>query len=73
MVIDMEELYILDEVLESLKMRDYEGAMIELQDYEGGIYDQIRSAIGAEEYNQAMALCEQGINDFYEQFEETET
>ena len=66
----MDELYVLDEVLESLKMHDYDGAMVELQDYEGGIYDRIRSAIGAKEYIQAMELCEQGINEFFNELEE---
>ena len=65
----MDELYVLDEVLESLKMHDYDGAMIELQDYEGGIYDRIRSDIGAKQYIQAEELCIQGINEIYDELE----
>ena len=59
----MEELHVLDEVYYSLKIGDPEWALIELQDYEGDPYDQIRTLIAGGFFEEAKELCCKRMNE----------
>lgn len=62
----MNDIYILEDVLYDLECHDYEQAMIDISDLEGGVYDQIKSLIVAEEYADANNLIIETINSLDE-------
>jgi hypothetical protein len=63
----MREMYILLDVLEDLDRRDYEYALMEISELEGGVYDHIKTLIAAKEYAEAKELINTEIEEFASQ------
>ena len=53
----MNDICILDDVVNDLEHQDYEQAMIDIAELEGGVYDQIKTLISFQEYERARRLA----------------
>lgn len=53
----MNDVCILDDVIDDLEHQDYEQAMADISELEGGVYDQIKTLISFQEYERARRLA----------------
>lgn len=58
------EIDVLMDVLDDLRRKDYEYAMTELSDHEGGIFDQLKSLISARMYRDAIRIIHEKVDAY---------